>query len=49
MGKDYVDSEILQGLSTDELAESLAYLFRMNGFREWDERNNDDDDDYEEE
>lgn len=35
LGKEYVDEEIIQGLSTDELAESLAYLFRMNEFDEW--------------
>lgn len=29
-GKEYVDDEIIRGLSTDELAASLAYLFRMN-------------------
>lgn len=49
-GKEYLDDQIVSGLSTDELAESLAYIFRMNDFREWDDRNNDDDDDdYEEE
>ena len=49
-GKEYLDDQIVSGLSTDELAESLAYIFRMSDFREWDERNNDDDDDdYEEE
>ena len=31
-GKDYVDDQIVTGLSTDELAYSLAYMFRMHDF-----------------
>lgn len=50
MGKEYVDDAIVNAMSTDELAESLAFLFRNWDFREWDERNDsDDDDEYEEE
>lgn len=42
-GKDELDAEIVQNLSVDELASSLAFIFRMNDFREWVERNNDED------
>lgn len=38
-GQEYVDHEIVETLSTSELASSLAYLFRMWDFRKWDERN----------
>lgn len=38
-GKDYVDDAIVGTLSTDDMASSLAYLFRMWDFRKWDERN----------
>jgi hypothetical protein len=44
-GKENLDAEIVSGLSTDELAEALVYIFRMNDFREWDERNGDEDGD----
>lgn len=44
LGKETVDAEIIQGLSTDELAESLAYMFRMYDFREWYDRNEEDED-----
>ena len=37
LGKEYVDDQIVDTLSDDELASSLAYLFRMWEFREWDE------------
>lgn len=47
-GKDYVDSAIVDTLSVDELASSLAFLFRNDDFREWDRYKNGDDDDYEE-
>ena len=40
-----LDSDIVRTLSVDELASSLAYIFRMNDFREWDERNEDSDED----
>lgn len=39
-GKDKLNSMIVETLSTDELAKSLAFIFRMYDFREWDERNN---------
>lgn len=35
MGKENLDSDIVQSLSSDELARSLAFIFRMNDFREW--------------
>lgn len=38
-GKENLDDQIVSGLSTDELAEALVYIFRMNDFREWEERN----------
>lgn len=34
-GKEYVDDQIIDTLSTEELASSLAYLFRMWNFEEW--------------
>lgn len=37
-GKEYVNDQIVDTLSDDELASSLAYLFRMWDFRQWDER-----------
>lgn len=48
-GKENLDDQIVSGLSTDELAESLVYIFRMNDFREWEERNGSSDDDEEDE
>ena len=48
-GKENLDDQIVSGLSTDELAESLVYIFRMNDFREWDERNGGSDEDEDEE
>lgn len=48
-GKENLDDQIVSGLSTDELAESLVYIFRMNDFREWDERNGSSDDDEDDE
>ena len=47
-GEEDVNAQIVGTLSSDELAECLAYLFRMWDFREWDERNEDDEDDYDE-
>ena len=46
-GKENLDDQIVTSMGNDELAESLAFIFRMNDFREWDEYkgNNDDDDD----
>lgn len=43
-----LDSDIVRTLSVDELASSLAYIFRMNEFREWEERNDSDEDEIEE-
>lgn len=40
-----LDNDIVHTLSSEELASSLAYIFRMNEFREWDERNDEDEDD----
>lgn len=37
-GKEYVNDQIVGTLSNDELASSLAFLFRMWDFRQWDER-----------
>lgn len=42
MDKADLDAEIVDGLSVDELASSLAFIFRMNDFREWEERNSED-------
>ena len=40
MGKDYVDDQIVSCLGTDALSDCLAYIFRMNDFREWSEHKN---------
>lgn len=34
-GKEKLDSEIVNSLGTEELAECLAYIFRMYDFDEW--------------
>ena len=47
-GKENLDDQIVSGLSTDELAESLVYIFRMNDFNEWYEQNGEDDEDEDE-
>ena len=44
-GKENLDDQIVSGLSTDELAESLVYIFRMNDFNEWYEQNGEGDED----
>lgn len=46
-GKENLDDQIVTSLGNDELAECLAFIFRMNDFREWDERNGGDDDEKE--
>lgn len=46
-GKEELDDQIVSSLSVDELASSLAFIFRMNDFREWEERDNDEYDDEE--
>ena len=38
-GQENLNQDIVDALSTDELAACLAFIFRMNDFREWDERN----------
>ena len=37
-GKEWLDSEIVTSLSSDELADSLAWIFNQYDFREWDNR-----------
>ena len=44
-GEDDINAQIVRSLGSDELAECLAYIFRMNDFTEWDERNSDEDED----
>ena len=44
--EEQLDSDIVRTLSVDDLASSLAYIFRMNDFREWQSRF-DEDEDYE--
>jgi hypothetical protein len=48
LGKEYVDDAIVDTLAEEEIASSLAYLFRMWDFREWESYKNgeDVDDDY---
>ena len=36
-GEDELNSQIVSYISNEELASCLAYIFRMNDFREWDE------------
>ena len=43
-GEEDLNSQIVGCMSSEELAACLAYLFRMNDFREWDERNEEDED-----
>lgn len=38
MGKETIDDAIIRCLTSDQLAECLAYIFRMYDFREWGER-----------
>lgn len=42
MGKETVDSAIIRALSSDALADCLAYIFRMYDFTEWKSRFEDD-------
>jgi hypothetical protein len=42
-GKDTVDSDIVGTLSSDELSDALAYLFRMWDFEEWEKYKNGED------
>ena len=41
-GEEDINSQIVYSLSKDELAECLAFIFRMNDFYEWNERNEND-------
>lgn len=36
-GEDDINRQIVDCMSSEELASCLAYIFRMNDFREWDE------------
>lgn len=46
-GKETIDDAIIKTMSDNELAESLAYIFRMYDFEEWYDRKQDyDEDDY---
>lgn len=47
-GEDELNSQIVGCMSSEELAACLAFLFRMNDFREWENRD-EDDEDYEDE
>ena len=44
-GKETIDDAIIKSMSDNELAESLAYIFRMYDFEEWYDRNQDYDED----
>lgn len=37
-GEEYVNEAIVRTLGSEQIAESLAYLFRMWDFREWSNR-----------
>lgn len=43
-GEEDLNAQIVGTLSDEELASSLAFLFRMNDFREWEESQEEDDD-----
>lgn len=49
MGVSELFNNLTQAAGYDELAEDLAFIFRMNDFREWDKYDNEDSDDYDEE
>ena len=40
MGKDTIDSAIIRSLTDEQLAQCLAYIFRMYDFREWEQYQN---------
>lgn len=42
-GKEELDSQIVRCLGSEELAKCLAFIFRMNEFDEWENRNADED------
>ena len=37
-GEEDLNKQIIQAIDSSELAACLAYIFRMNDFREWEER-----------
>lgn len=45
MGESELFNNLTQAAGYDELAEDLAFIFRMNDFREWDKYDNEDEDD----
>ena len=45
---DDLDEQIIGCMSSEELAACLAFLFRMNDFREWEERDSEEEDEDEE-
>lgn len=45
MGEDQLFDNLTQAAGYDELAEDLAFIFRMNDFREWDKYDNEEDED----
>ena len=47
MGESELFNNLTQAAGYDELAEDLAFIFRMNDFREWDKYDNEDDEDEE--
>ena len=47
MGKDTIDSAIIRSLTDEQLAQCLAYIFRMYDFREWEQYQNNINDDEE--
>ena len=48
MGVSELFNNLTQAAGYDELAEDLAFIFRMYDFREWDKYDNEDSDDYDE-
>lgn len=47
-GKENLDDQIVYSLGNDDLSDCLAYIFRMNDFREWEAYKNGEDLDEEE-
>lgn len=43
-----LNADIVKAISSEELAACLAFIFRVNDFQAWDERNEEDEDDIEE-
>lgn len=41
-GEEDINAQIVDAISKDELAACLAFIFRMNDFDEWNERNEND-------